>query len=185
MTLGPSEPGRADAHGIDGQRPMPTASVIKLRILVVLYRAAAAGRLSFDDRVRVGAQHDVFGSGVLHQLTYGVEMSLCDAATLMIIISDNVATNMCLEALGGFGNVNETMRAVGLEPTMMFMRLGDTRRGLGGRNHYVTRADEIARLLAMLARREVVPRMHPTRLCASSADSRRATSCRASCPGTN
>ncbi len=156
MTLALRSPGGETRIDIDAERSVPTASVIKLPILVALHRAAAAGLLSFDDRLQFGAQHDVFGSGVLHQLTHGVEMSLRDAATLMIIISDNVATNMCLEAVGGFENVNETMRTLGLEHTTMFMRLGDTHRGLDGRNHYVTSADDIARLLAMLARREVV-----------------------------
>ncbi len=156
LALAVKQLGTGEQLGINEHRIMPTASVIKLPILVALHRAAAAGHLSFNDRVIFGSQHDSIGSGVLNKLRHGVEMSLADAATLMIIISDNVATNMCLEALGGFEYVNESMRELGLVQTTMFMRLGDPSRGLDGRNHYVTTADEMCRLLTMLAGGSVV-----------------------------
>lgn len=145
-----------DHVGIREDEPMPTASVIKVPILVAVYRAAAEGLVSLDDRVRSGPDNTVIGSGVLNKMSPGVEMSLRDAAVMMSILSDNVATNMCIDHIGGIGYVNQTMRGLGLETTTMLTRLGDPSRGLKGRDHYVMTARETVRLWEMIARGEAI-----------------------------
>src|SRR5437764_4574821 len=98
---------------LDADAPMDTMSVIKLPLLVELLRQAEVGQLSLDQRIRMGPEHRRFGTGVLSLLDDGVDLSLRDAATLMIIESDNAATDICFAAVGGPQAVNETMRGLG------------------------------------------------------------------------
>ncbi len=142
--------------GIDEDTLMATASVIKVPVLAAVYRAVEEGALSLDQRMTYTEAHKTIGSGVLSRLSFGVEMSLRDAAVLMIIISDNSATNMCIDAVGGVDYVNATMRRLGLEKTTLFTRLGDGRRGLDGRDHFVMTAREGCRLMELIARHQVV-----------------------------
>lgn len=137
--------------GIDGDSLMATASVIKVPVLVTLYRKVDAGELSLATRLR-SPEERVIGSGVLNKLDTGVELSLRDAAVLMIIISDNVATNMVVDAVGGPDAVTATLRELGLPRSTMFLRLGDGSRGLDGRKHYVMSPNESVSLLAMIFR---------------------------------
>ena len=134
---------------------MPTASLIKVPVLTALYRAAHEGRVSLKDRIQYGDEHRCLGSGVLSRMTPGVEMLVRDAAVLMIIISDNSATNMVID-LDGLEQVNETMRGFGLPQTTILQRLGDTKAGLDARKMSVSTAGEMTRLLELIARHEAI-----------------------------
>jgi beta-lactamase class A len=134
---------------------MPTASLIKVPVLVALYQAVSEGRVRLDDRIRYGEQHRTLGSGVLSKLSFGVEMTVRDAAVLMMIISDNSATNMCID-LVGVDAVNATMRALGLPKTTLFLRLGDRSAGLDARKMSVSTAGEMVSLMERIARHEIV-----------------------------
>ncbi len=144
--------------GRDEDDAMPAASLIKVPVLVSLYQAVHDGRLALDDRTAYREEHKSPGSGVLMRLTPGVEMTVRDAAVLMIIISDNVATNMCID-LVGIDAINAKMRSLGLERTTLFQRLGERNEGVDwrdGRNHAVSTASEMTRLLELIARHEAV-----------------------------
>jgi len=134
---------------------MPTASLIKVPILVSLYQAAQNGRTRLTDRIRYKEDQRCLGSGVLVHMTPGVEMTVRDAATIMIIISDNVATNMMID-LVGLDRINETMRSLGLPNTHIFQRLGDPKAGLDARKMNVSTACEMSRLLELIARHQAV-----------------------------
>lgn len=133
---------------------MPPASLIKVPILVALYRLAHNGGVRLDDRVRYEEQHRSLGSGVLARMSFGVEMSVRDAATLMIIISDNSATNICLDLVGKEGVAAE-MNRHGLPKTRVFLRWGE-RGGRDARAMNITTAAEMTRLLWLIARHECV-----------------------------
>ena len=146
----------ADQHvGVDEDEVMPTASLIKVPILVALYQAVEERRVRLDDRLSYQPEHRVLGSGVLSRLSYGVEMSVRDAAVLMIIISDNAATNIVIDLMG-VDYVNEQQRRLGLEQTTLFCRLGDASAGLDARKMSVSTAGEMARLLELIARHKAV-----------------------------
>ena len=134
---------------------MPTASLIKAPVLVTLYQAVHEGKLGLDDRVRYGEEHRVLGSGVLSRMSFGVEMTVRDAATLMMIISDNSATNMCIDMVG-LENVNAQMDRYGLRNTRLFLRLGDRSAGLDGRKMNVSTAADMCALFTMIGRHEAV-----------------------------
>ena len=134
---------------------MPTASLLKVPVLVALYQAVEDGRVRLDDRVSYQPEHRVLGSGVLSRLSFGVEMCVRDAAVLMIIISDNAATNIVIDLIG-VDYVNEQQRRLGLERTTLFCRLGDPAIGLDARKMSVSTAAETVRLLELIARHEAV-----------------------------
>ncbi|MEX0684229.1 MAG: serine hydrolase [Dehalococcoidia bacterium] len=141
--------------GLDEDDVMPTASLIKVPILVALYQAVQDGLTSLTDRIQFRKDQKVLGSGVLIHMTPGVDMTVRDAATLMIIISDNVATNMMID-LVGLDHINTTMRQLGLKQTAIFQRLGDPKAGLDARKMSVSTGREMARLLELIARHEAV-----------------------------
>ena len=95
-----TDPTTGDHIGHREHEVMPTASLIKAPVLVTLYQAVHERKLGLDDRVRYDEKHRVLGSGVLSRMSFGVEMTARDAATLMMIISDNSATNMCIDMVG-------------------------------------------------------------------------------------
>jgi beta-lactamase class A len=134
---------------------MPAASLIKVPVLVALYQAVDEGRVAIDQRTTYEERHRSLGSGVLSMMSPGVEMTVRDAAVLMMTISDNSATNMCVD-LAGLDGVNAKMRALGLPATSLFRWLGDRSAGLDARKMSVSTAGEMANLLALIARRRAV-----------------------------
>src|SRR5678810_738626 len=82
-----------------GDETFPTASLIKVAILVTVYDLVAKGQLSLDDPVTVLKIDQVPGSGVVQYLHNGTILTVRDAAWLMITISDNTATNLLLDRI--------------------------------------------------------------------------------------
>jgi beta-lactamase class A len=155
-TYGLTDLNSGEHIGRDEDDAMPGASLIKVPILVALYQAVHDGKLRLDDRATFREEHRTLGSGVLQRLSTGVEMSVRDAAMLMIIISDNVATNMCVD-LVGIDAVNAQMRRYGFEKTTLLSRWGELRTDwTDGRNHNVIAAGEMTKLLELIARHQAV-----------------------------
>ena len=85
---------------IDSDQPVPTASVIKLGILYTALEQIRAGNAHFDDRLTLRKEDQVPGSGVLLFLDTPHILTLKDALTLMIAVSDNTAANLVIDNLG-------------------------------------------------------------------------------------
>lgn len=100
LSVRASRLGGTDPVAYRDAEPAPAASTIKVFLLVALLEAVEAGRLSLDDEVIVRRDDRVTGSGVLKALSEGRPHALRDLATLMIIVSDNTATNLVLDAVG-------------------------------------------------------------------------------------
>jgi serine-type D-Ala-D-Ala carboxypeptidase (penicillin-binding protein 5/6) len=97
--------------------PMPTASLIKLPIMVEAYRQAAEGQLNLEDKVTFTAEDKTPGSGMLStQFSPGATFTLRDAIRLMIAYSDNSATNLVL-AKTGLAATNAQMEKLELPNT--------------------------------------------------------------------
>src|SRR6185369_183492 len=96
----------------DADEVVPTASCIKLFVLMELMRRLAAGDFTLAQKIPVLAGQQVGGSGVLKDLSAGIELPLRDVGTLMIVLSDNTATNMLVDLLG-LDAVNRTIRGLG------------------------------------------------------------------------
>ncbi len=93
---------------------MDTMSTIKIAVLVALFRLVDGGELDPAQTFSLETRFKRFGSGVLQYMDDGMIFTLRDAATLMIIESDNTATDYCYEAIGGPEAVNATMRELGI-----------------------------------------------------------------------
>jgi len=101
--------------GVDEDTPYGMASTFKVPILVELMTRVDAGELSLDDVVSVQPEDQHIGSGLLSSLwAPGLEMSLRNLATIMIILSDNSATDMMIDLLGADA-VTARMRALGFD----------------------------------------------------------------------
>lgn len=99
---------------VDGGRPFPTASVFKIPVLATAGAQLAQGLIRLDQRVAVDDADKRFGSGILPYFDAGVSPTVHDLLTLMTIVSDNTATDMMLELVGGPGAVERHMHALGL-----------------------------------------------------------------------
>jgi beta-lactamase class A len=135
---------------------LPTASVIKLPILVELFRAAEAGEVDLAERVTLRAEDVVGGSGILKVFGAGLRPTLLDTATLMIALSDNTATNLVLDALGGVSGVNSTMQTLGLPTIHLHNRIDFDRIGGDVRRLGESSTRDMCGLVEMIARGEVV-----------------------------
>lgn len=143
-----------------GDETFPTASLIKVPILVTLFDLADKGMLSLDDPLTMLKIDQVPGSGVLQFMHPGMTMSVRDAAVLMSILSDNTATNLILDKVE-IRRVWQKMEALGLPHTKVhskvFLRLASVapdssaKYGLG-----VTTPNEMARLFELLANGKAV-----------------------------
>ncbi|HEX3347605.1 MAG TPA: serine hydrolase [Acetobacteraceae bacterium] len=98
---------------INADALFPTASVFKVPVMVEVFRQADEGRFAMADRIPMAAAQRSVGSGVMQRLGEGVALSVRDLAMLMIIISDNTATQMLLDLVGPDA-VTATMRLLGL-----------------------------------------------------------------------
>ncbi|MEP7003160.1 MAG: serine hydrolase [Chloroflexota bacterium] len=99
--------------GYREDEPFPTASVIKLPLLVTLYEDAISGRVDLSERVTYHGDTKVAGSGVLQYLDDGLNPTLRDLAVLMMSVSDNAATDLLFDRVGKT-RIEHTMDRLGL-----------------------------------------------------------------------
>jgi beta-lactamase class A len=111
---------RGELVALDADRPFQMASVFKVPLLAELASQAVSGARSLDEQITLADPMKVPGSGVLKELSAGLRLSVRDLATLMIIVSDNTATDILL-GLVGVDAVNARLRACGLTRTIVTM----------------------------------------------------------------
>jgi beta-lactamase class A len=143
-----------------GDETFPTASLIKVAILVTVYDLVAKGQLSLDDPLTVLKIDQVPGSGVIQFLHNGTILTVHDAAWLMSTISDNTATNLLLDRII-IRRVWAKMDSLGLQHTRVhsksFLRNSSVamdssvKYGLG-----VTTPNEMAHLFELMAQGKAV-----------------------------
>lgn len=103
-----------DEIALDADAVYETFSVVKLAIAAEVLRQSEAGKFSLADRIALKAGDRRLPSGVLYALDTGLQPTVKDLLTLMIIISDNEATDLLADKVGR-GNVTQYMRSLGLE----------------------------------------------------------------------
>lgn len=134
--------------------PLVAASVIKLPVMAALFEQLASGEADASQKLPILPQDKLPSCGVLAYLGEGIEMTLMDLCTLMIIVSDNTATNLLIRRLG-MARINQTLRLLGLETTTISRLLFDARQAASGVENIIT-AGEIGRLLEMLYHGKVI-----------------------------
>jgi beta-lactamase class A len=129
----------------------PTASSIKLAVIYELFTQVDQGKLKLDEMRPLNPAFKVGGSGVLNELTSPV-LSIRDYTTLMVVLSDNTATNALIDAVT-MPSVNSRMSALGLTRTKLRRRMMDRDAALRG-DENVSTPGELAKLLQVIARGE-------------------------------
>ena len=133
--------------------PVVAASVIKIPVMIEAFMQAEAGELSLDEIHVLEDWERVPSCGTLKAMHTGIEMTLLDLVKLMIIVSDNAATNIMIRRLG-IERVTATLRSLGCETTTLRRQLFDSEASRRGIQNTIT-AGEIGMLLEKLYRGEV------------------------------
>ena len=126
-----------------------SASVIKVPILVELFCRRDEGDISLGEIIELKDEYKVDGSGVLKELHAGLQFTVLDLATLMIVVSDNTATNMLIDRLGP-ESVTERIRSYGLKDTILSRKMYDFEQAACGKENLCTPRD-MTLLLKLMA----------------------------------
>jgi beta-lactamase class A len=106
-----------DEIAIDADRQMETMSTIKIPLMIQVFELIKAGKFSLTDTYTFAQADSQPGTGTIQRLDPGAVMTVKDLITMMIIVSDNTATEVLYRMAGGPDAVNARMQALGLEKT--------------------------------------------------------------------
>ena len=104
---------------------LSTASTMKLFVLGALLKKCERGEEDLNRLVTLKKENFYPGSGVLSYLSEGIKLTVKDLMTLMIILSDNSATNLCIDLVGGVNNVNEHIKECHVENATLNRKVYD------------------------------------------------------------
>lgn len=110
------------AVSLNADTPVQTASVIKLTVLYEALEQIRAGKVHFEDRITLQHSDQVSGSGILTFFDTPQEITFKDSLTLMIIMSDNTATNLAIDHLG-LKNIDDRIVSLGLKNTWLYKKV--------------------------------------------------------------
>ena len=140
-----------------------TASTIKLAIMAETFHQVAQGKLKWDDEIILTKEKKQGGSGILFEFADNTKIDLRTAVNLMIVVSDNTATNLVLDKVGT-DNVNDFMDSLGLTNIKSMRKIGgggdsrawttDPKNKLFGLGRATPR--EIAKLVEMMENGQLV-----------------------------
>ena len=135
--------------GHQPDRVMPTASTIKLFVLAELFRQVDAGAVDLDASLAIHPDDRGGGSGILKDLSPALALPVRDHATLMIALSDNVATHVLVRTLG-LARILQSAREWGMPDTTATFRSGPMR-------EYATSTPrDVVRLLTLIANDQII-----------------------------
>lgn len=135
---------------VAGNAETPAASTIKLPILVAFFKAVDDGRITVDQTLAMQSTQIAGGSGDMQGQPPGTRYTALEVATQMIINSDNTATNMMIDLLGGAPALNQQFVDWGLSVTVLRSPLPD----IEGTN--TTSAQDLVRMFAHLHKGEIL-----------------------------
>lgn len=107
---------------IDADRPVKTASVIKLPLMIEAFRQVKQGRVKLAEPIELTTDNQVPGSGVLGFMQPGLKLTLEDALSLMMMLSDNTGTNMVIDKVG-LKPTNEWLASKGFKNTWFYKKV--------------------------------------------------------------
>lgn len=132
----------------EAERHFVAASTIKLPVMIDLFRTIDSSKVALDDRLPVG-QARVPGTGVLQHLRPELELTVEEICTLMISISDNLATNLLVD-LVGLDSINRTIGGLGMTHSVMGRKMLGRRAFEADGENWVTPIDLNRCVLAIL-----------------------------------
>lgn len=135
----------ATSVSIRADEVFAAASLAKLPIAIELLRRVDMGQFDLRERIDTAGAPRVGGAGVLDVLDPMTQFTLGDLCALMLVVSDNTASNVILDLIG-MGEVNETMQRVNLKHTKLARRFMDQAAWASGRENTTTAADMLTLL---------------------------------------
>jgi len=173
---------------VNAKAVFPTASVLKVPVMVEVFKQAWAGKFDLSDRLELKTRYKTLTTGVLLQLQDGLQPTIRDLMVLMTIVSDNTATTMLMELVGP-DNITATMHELDLTSIQVNMTVHEMflhafgipdRHDIGvaelrdvarrvqmdynsrtfsrGKDNDVSSAADMTRLMAMIFKGEVIDR---------------------------
>jgi beta-lactamase class A len=112
-----------ETYSFNGDERVRTASTIKVAVMIEVFARVAEGRAKWTDELVLTKAARYGGSGVLPELADGLRLTLRDCVNLMMVVSDNTATNMVLDYLTTDA-VNARMNSLGFKDTRIMRRIG-------------------------------------------------------------
>ena len=143
-----------NSFSVNGDKKVLSASMIKLLILAELMKKIFENKFSLSDTVMMANFMKIGGDGVLKELNTGHHFTLKELATLMIIVSDNQATNILIDFLG-MENISQLGKELDLKETFLGRKMMDAEARKKGYDNY-TCADDISLLLKLIYQEKLI-----------------------------
>src|SRR5688500_5748557 len=109
-------------YSLGGDEPVPTASTIKVAVMVEAFARVAENKAKWTDELVLTKEKKVGGAGILQECGDGLRLTLRDGVTLMMTLSDNTATSRVIDALTADA-VNARMESLGIKETRLMRRV--------------------------------------------------------------
>ncbi|MDQ3819429.1 MAG: class A beta-lactamase-related serine hydrolase, partial [Acidobacteriota bacterium] len=120
-------------YSFGGEERVRTASTIKIAVMIDAFARVAEGKAKWTDDLLYTKEKKISGSGILQEFNEGLHLTLHDAVMLMMVMSDNTATNLVIDALGGADSVNARMQSLGFTETRLMRKVGGGGESLEGK----------------------------------------------------
>lgn len=143
-----------NGFSINGNEKVLSASMIKLLILAKLMKKNSENKFSLSNTIMIANSMKTGGDGILKELNAGHHFTLKELANLMIIVSDNQATNILIDLLG-MENINLLGKELGLKESFLGRKMMDTEARKNGYDNY-TSADDISLLLKLIYQEKLI-----------------------------
>jgi beta-lactamase class A len=110
-------------YSFGGDERVRTASTIKVAVMIEAFARVAEGKAKWTDELVLSKEKKVSGSGILPEFSDGLRLTFRDAVTLMMVLSDNTATNLVIDTMGADA-VNARMQLLGMKDTRLMRKIG-------------------------------------------------------------
>ena len=122
-----------ETYALNPDERVRTASTIKIAVMIEAFARVAEGKAKWTDEVVLTKEKKVSGSGILGELSDGLRLTLRDAVNLMMILSDNTATNLVLDVLNTDA-VNARMESLGFKQIKIMRKVGSGGESMAGKD---------------------------------------------------
>jgi len=151
-----------ETYSFNGDERVRTASTIKIAVMIEAFARVSEGKAKWTDEVVLTKEKKVSGSGILADLSDNLHLTLRDAVNLMMILSDNTATNLVLDVLTTDA-VNARMESLGFKQIKIMRKVGSGGESQAGKDPEnkkfglgVTTPREMVQILEKLERGEII-----------------------------
>ncbi len=122
-----------ETYALNGDERVRTASTIKIAVMIEAFARVSEGKAKWTDEVTLTKEKKVSGSGILFELSDNLHLTLRDAVNLMMMLSDNTATNLVLDVLTTDA-VNARMESLGFKQIKINRKIGSGGDSAAGRD---------------------------------------------------